>query len=212
VHDSAQDEIVEADVRHVDRGVARRMAFLLAARQVFLEQGYEQASVNDVVRRAGGSLATLYAQFGNKEGLFLAVTLDQNDRFAKAMTPECVDHLPLEEGLQAIGAHYLRALLAKDNLAFFRIIVGEGRQFPQLLQRHIATGSDKVRAIVADFLRSKAPQIKDPEAAAPHFLELIRGRHHHRALCDEAYVPTDDQVGAYVRQGVRFFLYGALPR
>ena len=40
---------------------ARRHAFLLAAREVFLEQGYEEASVNDVVRRAGGSLATLYA-------------------------------------------------------------------------------------------------------------------------------------------------------
>ncbi|MBS0385347.1 MAG: helix-turn-helix transcriptional regulator, partial [Proteobacteria bacterium] len=47
----------------MDRGVARRHAFLLSAREVFLEQGYEQASVNDVVRRAGGSFATLYAQF-----------------------------------------------------------------------------------------------------------------------------------------------------
>ena len=68
---------------------------LQAAREVFLEQGYEAASVNDVVRRAGGSLATLYAQFGNKEGLFQAVTQDQHERFTRAMTPDSVDHLPL---------------------------------------------------------------------------------------------------------------------
>src|SRR5215813_7557201 len=169
-------------MRHVDRGVARRQAFLQSAREVFLEQGYEQASVNDVVRRAGGSLATLYAQFGNKEGLFLAVAQDQHERFVAAITPECVDHLKLEDGLQAIGEKYLRALLERDNLSFFRIVVGEGRKFPQLLQRYLATGADRVRAVVVSFLKSHAAQIKDPDVVSPYFLELMRGRHQYRAL------------------------------
>ena len=55
------------------RGEARRRAFLDAAGKVFLAQGLGNASVNDVVRLAGGSLATLYQQFGSKEGLFLAM-------------------------------------------------------------------------------------------------------------------------------------------
>ena len=71
----------------------------------------------------------------------------------QAITPECVDHLKLEDGLQAIGERYLAALLTRDNLAFFRIIVGEGRKFPQLLQRYIATGAEKVRAVVIGFLQ-----------------------------------------------------------
>ena len=62
--------------RALDRGVARKQAFLQAAREVFLEHGYEAASVNEVVRRAGGSLATLYSQYGSKEGLFLAVAAE----------------------------------------------------------------------------------------------------------------------------------------
>ena len=45
-----------APARVPDRGVARRQAFLQAAREVFLEQGYEAASVNDVVRLAGGQI------------------------------------------------------------------------------------------------------------------------------------------------------------
>lgn len=200
------------DPRHLDRGVARRQAFLIAAREVFLEQGFEEASVNDVVRRAGGSLATLYAQFGNKEGLFLAVAQDQHDRFVHAMTPDCVDHLKLEDGLQAIGERYVKALLARDNLAFFRIIVGEGRKFPQLLQRFIATGADKVRAVVVDYLKSHAAQIAAPETVAPYFLELMRGRHQYRALADEDYVLSDRDLTQHVRAGVRFFLNGALPR
>ncbi len=126
--------------RTQDRGVARRHAFLQAAREVFLEQGYEAASVNDVVRRAGGSLATLYAQFGNKEGLFFAVLQDQHERFTRAMTPECVDHLQLEDGLQAMGERYVRGLLARENIAFYRIMIGEARKFPEQMRRYNATG------------------------------------------------------------------------
>jgi AcrR family transcriptional regulator len=208
---AAASNEAENDLRHLDRGVARRHAFLVAAREVFLEQGYEEASVNEVVRRAGGSLATLYAQFGNKEGLFLAVAQDQHERFVAAMTPECVDHMPLEEGLRAIGERYVCALLTRDNIAFFRIIVGEGRKFPQLLQRHIAAGSDKVRAVVANYLRARAPDI-DAQASAPYFLDVLRSRHHYRALADESYGLSQSEIETHVKAGVRFFLDGALPR
>ena len=101
---------IASSARPLDRGVARRQAFLEAAREVFLDQGYEAASVNDVVRLAGGSLATLYSQFGNKEGLFLAVVQDQHERVLAAMTPSSVDDLSLEDGLKQIGAQFVRAI------------------------------------------------------------------------------------------------------
>lgn len=193
--------------RSPDRGVARRQAFLQAAREVFLEQGYEAASVNDVVRRAGGSLATLYAQFGNKEGLFLAVTQDQHDRFVRAITPESADHLPLEQGLRAIGEHYTRAMLEPDNLAFFRIIVGEARKFPEHLQRYISSGgADKVRAVVAGYIQARGVKVDDPEIAASYLLELWRARHHYRALADNAYRVSEAELTAHVAAGVAFFL------
>lgn len=191
-----------------DRGVARRQAFLQAAREVFSEQGYEAACVNDVVRIAGGSLATLYAQFGSKEGLFLAVAQDQHERVVAAMTPECVDHLPLEQGLQAIGVHFLRALLCRDSLALFRIIVGEGRKFPPSVQRYINTGADNVRAVVANFLRARA-DVEDADIAASYFLELVRSRHHYRAVADDAYVLSESEAAAHVGAVVRFFAKSA---
>ncbi len=198
-------------VRAPDRGVARRQAFLQAAREVFLEQGYEAASVNDVVRRAGGSLATLYAQFGNKEGLFQAVTQDQHERFTRAMTPDSVDHLQLEAGLQAIGEHYVRAYLMPENLAFFRIIVGEGRKFPEHLQRYISSGADRVRAILAGFLEARGAKVEDPDMAASYLLELWRSRHHYRALADDAYRITDKQLTEHVAAAVAFFMRAVKP-
>lgn len=207
--------VAEGKVAHVvrtpDRGVARRQAFLSAAREVFLEQGYEAASVNDVVRKAGGSLATLYAQFGNKEGLFLAVTQDQHERFTKAMTPDSVDHLALEEGLQLIGEHFLRGMLARENLAFFRIVVGEGRKFPQQLQRYISSGADRVRGVIAAFAKSKGLDLGDDELAASYLLEIWRARHHYRALADDAYQLSEADLSAHIADGVRFFLRAVRP-
>lgn len=200
------------DPRQLDRGVARRQAFLQAAREVFLEQGYEAASVNDVVRRAGGSLATLYAQFGNKEGLFLAVIQDQNERFTREIIPQCVDDLPLEQGLQKLGEQYLRTVVTRENLALFRIIVGEGRKFPELMQRHITSGADKVRATVAAHLTKTLPTIRDPETAASVFMQIMGGRHQYRSLADQSYVVTEAEIVDYVRESVDLFLHGVVPR
>lgn len=198
--------------RPPDRGVARRQAFLQAAREVFLEEGFEAASVNDVVRRAGGSLATLYAQFGNKEGLFLAVVQDQHDRLVRAMAPENVDHLPLEQGLQKIGEQFLRALLTRDNLDFFRIIVGETRKFPQHLQRYIAGGgADRVRNVIAEFIKARGAQVEDHDLVASYLMELWRSKHHYRALADTSYTLSDDEIVAHVAAGVRFLVRATRP-
>lgn len=199
----------EADARHADRGVARRQAFLQAAREVFLEHGYEAASVNDVVRMAGGSLATLYAQFGNKEGLFLAVMQDQHDRFAREMRPDCLDHLPLEEGLHAVGEQFLRRLLARDSIAFYRVLVAEGRKFPELLRRYVASGgANQIHDELAAQLKRAGLNEADARESVGYFIELLRSRLHYQALSEEIYVVSDADLKAHVARAVRFLLRG----
>lgn len=194
------------DARTADRGIARRQAFLEAARDVFLKQGYESASVNEVVRRAGGSLATLYAQFGNKEGLFLAVAQDQHERFIKAMTPDCLDELPLEQALHVIGERFLRALLDRDNLGFFRLVIGEARKFPELLNRYISSGANKIRGELAGHLERAG--VSDAEVCASFFMELLRSRHHYRALADDTYELSDAETNEHVNRAVTFLMRG----
>jgi len=191
-----------------DRGVLRRQAFLAAARDVFVEQGYEAASVNDVVRRAGGSLATLYAQFGNKEGLFLAVAQELHEDLIEAMTPpDDIEAMDLEAGLQTIGEQFCRTVLKREHLGFFRIIVGEGRHFPTQVQRYLATaGAEKVRGVVASFIAAKGVKTDDPELMASYLFELWRSRLHYRALAAEAFTISDEDLAAHVRQAVAFFM------
>jgi len=194
--------------RPIDRGVARRHAFLQAARQVFLQQGYQAASVNDVVRIAGGSLATLYLQYHNKDGLFLAVLLDQHARFTHAITPANVDHLPLREGLCAIGERFLGALLAPDNLAFFRLVIGESRHFPEPARSSFGVGADQVRDVVAAFLRAHGVNIGEIDSRPSMLLDLWRSRYHYRALADDNFKFTDEDLKRHVAQCVDVFLHG----
>lgn len=196
--------------RQLDRGVARRQAFLQAAREIFLEHGYEAASVNEVVRLAGGSLATLYAQFGNKEGLFLAFMHDQHDRFAREMRPpEGVDGLPLESALQVVGEHFLRRLLQRDSLAFFRVMVSEGRKLPPHMREYFATGgSNLIFEELTKLLTQAGLSPNDASESITYFIELLRSHHHFQAISDENYALSDAELKAHVARAVRFLLNG----
>jgi AcrR family transcriptional regulator len=58
------------------RTAETRRGMLTAAREVFTERGFADASVADVVERAGSSVGSLYHHFGGKAELFLALWED----------------------------------------------------------------------------------------------------------------------------------------
>jgi AcrR family transcriptional regulator len=58
------------------RTAETRRGMLKAAREVFTERGFADASVADVVERAGSSVGSLYHHFGGKAELFLALWED----------------------------------------------------------------------------------------------------------------------------------------
>src|ERR1700745_3358087 len=65
------------------RTAQTQRALLDAARQVFTERGFAEASIADIVQRAGSSVGSLYHHFGGKSELFIA--LWQGDQLAPAV-------------------------------------------------------------------------------------------------------------------------------
>ncbi|MBL8543533.1 MAG: TetR/AcrR family transcriptional regulator [Hyphomonadaceae bacterium] len=201
---------------HTDRGIVRRRVFLETAVNVFCERGYAGVNVNAIVNEAGGSLATLYTQFGSKEGLFLAVLEECNARFASALCP-VVDHsLGLGDGLRRIGEHYLRQALTIQSRRFFRMICAASAEFPEAAKECLRIGPNRVAETVAEYLRARAGiervAFSDADAAALAFFALVRGPHQYRAILDDGYDLSDAEVALHVRAAVSLLLNGAVTR
>jgi AcrR family transcriptional regulator len=65
------------------RAIDRRTQLLLAARTVFAKKGYEEATVSEIVRRAGVAQGTFYLYFPGKESLAGAFAEIISERFAE---------------------------------------------------------------------------------------------------------------------------------
>jgi AcrR family transcriptional regulator len=200
-------------VRPTKRGQARRQAFLDAARGVFYEVGYEAASVNDVVQRAGGSLATLYNQFENKEGLFLALI---EDGVAGMRASLVAPDLPIRPALSILAKNYLEGVMAPGAIGTFRILVGEGRKFPQLAEKFFELGPMRLRADLSAFLAARTTQgeihCADPDFAAQAFFDMLRSQHRvRRSALPEKFGPEID-YSSHIEKVVSLFLAGVAPR
>lgn len=67
------------------KGIARRNKMLLAAIQLFLDQGYEKTTTAQIARAAGMSPTSFFAAFEKKEALLLTLTqIMFENQFAKA--------------------------------------------------------------------------------------------------------------------------------
>ncbi|KCZ48892.1 MULTISPECIES: TetR/AcrR family transcriptional regulator [unclassified Hyphomonas] len=195
------------------RAEIRRAAFLEAAQEVFLEQGFEAANMSEIVRRAGGSLATLYSQFGDKEGIFLAMLETRMMEVTATLEVELQAHTPVEEGLRRIGEQFAGKLVQPNSLELYRLIVGMAKKYPDIAATFMKLGPNKVRAGLAAYLQDRAdageiPQSDQYETLGSLFLDMVRSPLQSRALLDANVRPTEDDVRTSVDRAVCMFLYG----
>jgi TetR/AcrR family transcriptional repressor of nem operon len=78
-----------AGVKQFDRGEVLDRAMAL-----FWRRGYEATSIRDLVEATGINRGSIYATFGDKEGLFLAVLDHYGEKFAKPLMAELGDPDP----------------------------------------------------------------------------------------------------------------------
>lgn len=194
------------------RAELRRAAFLRAARDVFLEFGYEQANMAEIVRRAGGSLSTLYAQFGGKKGLFEAMIDARVEAVTQQMQIELAKHAPLNQGLRRIGEHFLTLHASPQAIDIMRLMVSQSRKFPEMAEAWNKRVTEGVRKALAVYLEDRAQageiRIADYEIAASVFLDLVRARIQFKALGVPSYVASEHDIREAVDRAVKVFTGG----
>src|SRR5690606_36064022 len=151
---------------------------LEGARTVFLRDGFEGASVDDIAAEAGVSKATLYSYFPDKRILFIEVDKQESKRQADeaevlvtlTAPPDCV----LPEAARRIIAFTLSDL----GQAVFRLCVAESDRFPELGREFYASGPALARDRLATYLNGAVARgelvIDDVYLAADQFASLCK--------------------------------------
>jgi TetR/AcrR family transcriptional repressor of mexJK operon len=202
------------------RSARKRLTILSAGRELFLGNGYQGTSVDQIAASAEVSKQTVYKHFGDKHELLLAIV---NDALEGTVTPfldrihALADTADVEGDLTSLAADYLRAVLQEPVVQLRRLVVGEANRVPELAQLYYDKAPARTLAAFADSFSALHNRgllhISEPSIAAEHFAFLIVGRPIDQALFNGGpQVLAGIDVDAHVRSGVQVFLAGYGPR
>jgi AcrR family transcriptional regulator len=181
------------------RGDQLREHILWAAKEVFLEMGFERASMDLVAGRAKTSKRSLYAHFESKEKLFLAVIEMVRGLFlTRLKEPGDYSDKPAEALVRFCG-QYIQAILYGPSVRMCRISMSESERFPEQAALYFDVLFTQVHARLSAYLKKTFRVSTKVSAAAAHaLLGQILFPRHTRALfgLDPLAESFDDEAQA----------------
>ena len=193
-----------------DKPSAKREAILRAAVDLFLEVGYGATSINTLIARVGGSKATVYAHFDNKEKLFEAVAGEVLSEVSAAINDIDLVGFDLREGLQYVGEHLLHLVTSRRHIGLARLVIAEAQRFPEVGRIYYDHGPalayKGLEAFLADHSGNDTFNVRDEKEAADWFASMLIHRSFLERLCIGAQPPSSRQIEAKVDTVVTAFL------
>lgn len=183
---------------------------LEGARTIFMRDGFEGASVDDIVREAGVSKATLYSYFPDKRLLFLEVAKIECEAQSKAAITSIESSGDIREGLTVAAGRMVRFFTSQVGMQVYRIVVGESQRFPEIGREFYASGPAVVRDILRNFLQKGIDEgqlkIDDLELATDQFPELCKAGIHLQLAIGLRDSVSDDEIDRVIAGAVDMFL------
>jgi TetR/AcrR family transcriptional repressor of mexJK operon len=181
-----------------------------AAGQVFVDQGYEAASMDEISRVAGVSKATVYAHFTSKEQLFASVVRTECQRHSQTLLAADLDQRDVRSALTGIGREFLELLTMPRALAFYRMVAIEAMRLPELGRIFYASSAVIAQDRLTDFIRRATERgqldAPDPRRAAIQFYSLVKGDLFMGCLFGIVDTPGDQAIARSVANAVDMFL------
>ena len=189
----------------------RKVAQVLeGARTVFMRDGFEGASVDDIAREAGVSKATLYSYFPDKRLLFMEVAKSECRRQSDTAIAEIDADAPPEQVLRRAAGHMVRFFLSDLGRQVYRICVSESDRFPDLGREFFESGPMVVRRVMVDYLTAAVARghlvIEDIELAADQFPELCKASLHIPMVLGLKTSFTDAEIHRVIDGAVATFM------
>lgn len=191
----------------------KRAAILDAAKRLFVAQGFDGVSMDEIASDAGVSKLTVYSHFGDKESLFGEAVRAHCEAGMPAHLFEADPTMPLRERLASIGRAFFAMIMTPEAIAGHRILCSPQVATSAMPEVFWEAGPQRVQKSFTELLERRIAagelDVDDVERAAAQFFTLLKGEQHAKAVfgysCSRRQDTPDEHVDAVVELFLRAY-------
>lgn len=200
------------DIPQTKRGHERCVSLLESATELFLNRGYDAVSLDDIVNHAGGSKASIYKYFGNKDGLFKAICDYRRMQFFKDISISYnQESSDLRTNLINTLLNFNLHIQKPENASFMKLVMEQGQRNSELARYIHDNGPLKIQQIVANVLQQAHEDgllyCENPLYSAQLYFGILRNLEW-RIIIGVPLEQDDQETLKYINYAVDRFLDG----
>ena len=193
----------------------RHDELLDGALDLFLDKGFEQATIEAIAASVGMTKRTVYARYADKASLFKAAVQRSIERqIVPAATLQALDAGDVEATLAAVARLRVAHVMTPAGLKQQRIINTESYRFPEIFTMAYEQNTRPVVDFVAGLLRRETAagrmSVAEPERTATVFLSMVVSGPVRVIVSGNRLTRTE--IEDRIQFAIRLFLNGARKR
>jgi AcrR family transcriptional regulator len=188
---------------------AKRRQILDGARKVFMDLGFDGASMGEIARAAGVSKGTLYVYFDDKNRLFEAIVRQETLEQAKLsfnFDPE----RDVPTTLRDFGQNYINLICRPGGGSAIRTVMAIAERMPDVGRRYYENVLEKTINNLAHYLETHAAAndvaIEDCQLAASQFMMMCQASLFLPFIFQAAPPPSPERIAQVVESATQMFL------
>jgi AcrR family transcriptional regulator len=193
----------------VDEDSSKRRQILAGARKVFMDLGFDGASMGEIARSAGVSKGTLYVYFADKNRLFEAIVEEEaleQGKVAFNFDPA----RDVTTTLTEFGQAYIQLLCRPGGGSATRTVMAIAERMPEVGRRFYTNVVAVTVARLAAYLEVRAGlgdlAIDDFELASTQFTQMCQASLFMPFIFQMAPAPSPERIEEVVASATRMFL------
>lgn len=195
---------------------AKRRQIIEGARQIFMRDGFDGASMNDITKAAGVSKGTVYAYFPSKEALFEALIREDRRIQAERICQFSADDENVEDVLREIAHNIVAAVTRPGHMAHLRTVIAAAAKFPSIGHAFYEAGPMYGAGRLANYLDRQVNMgrlsIEDTQRAAFQFIDLCLARPLKQMLFCVIETPDPAEMERAIDSAIAMFMAAYGPK
>jgi AcrR family transcriptional regulator len=194
---------------------SKRRQILDGARKVFMDLGFDGASMGEIARAAGVSKGTLYVYFADKNRLFEAIVEEEKLEQGKIAFNFDPDR-DVDTTLPEFGRAYVGLLCRPGGGSAIRTVMAIAERMPEVGSRFythvIAYTVDRFATYLEARGKLGELAIDDYEIAAWQFMQMCQATLFQAFIFQAKPAPSAEQIAAVVDSATRVFFAAYRPK